>query len=84
MKRIIAINASPRKGSSPNIYPFGNRVSLLLFCILYIMNYVEYDESLHGKLTYPEGFIDLLKGIPIEEQMDFFRIGNGLYLKEEI
>ena len=21
------------------------------------MNYIEYDESLHGKLTYPEGFI---------------------------
>ena len=47
------------------------------------MNYIEYDESLHGKLTYPEGFIDLLKGIPLEEQINFFRIGNGLYLKEE-
>ena len=48
------------------------------------MNYVEYDENLHGKLTYPEGFVDLLKGISLEEQMNFFRIGNGLYLKEEL
>ena len=48
------------------------------------MKYVEYDESLHGKLTYPEGFTDLLDGLTLEKQIDFFRIGNGLYIKEEI
>ena len=48
------------------------------------MKYVEYDESLHGKLTYPEGFRDMLEGLPLEEQMNYFCIGNGLYLKEEV
>lgn len=48
------------------------------------MNYVEYDESLHGKLIYPEGFTDFLEGLSLEEQMDYFRIGNGLYLSQDI
>ena len=48
------------------------------------MKYIEYDESLHGKLIYPDGFADLLKGLSLEEQMDYFRIGNGVYLREDI
>lgn len=48
------------------------------------MKYVEYDERLHGELTYPEGFTDLIEGLPLEKQMDYFRIGNGLYLKEDV
>lgn len=48
------------------------------------MNYVEYDESLHGKYTLPEGFPELLQGLSPEEQLDYFRIGNGLYLREPL
>lgn len=48
------------------------------------MNYVEYDESLHGKYTLPEGFSELLQGLSLEEQPDYFRLGNGLYLREAL
>ena len=48
------------------------------------MKYIEYNESLHGKLSYPDGFADLLEGLPLEEQMDYFRIGNGVYLRQDI
>ena len=48
------------------------------------MKYITYDESLHGNLIYPEGFADLLEGLSIEEQMDYFRIGNGVYLRRDI
>ena len=46
------------------------------------MNYVAYDENLHGKLTYPEGFAELLTGLSLEQQMEYFRIGNGVYLRQ--
>lgn len=48
------------------------------------MNYVEYDGKLHGKLTYPEGFEQKLEGLSIEEQINYFRIGNGIYRNEPI
>ena len=48
------------------------------------MNYVEYNESIHGKYSYPKGFIDLIKDLSIEEQLNYFRIGNGLYTREEL
>lgn len=48
------------------------------------MKYIEYDENLHGELTYPDGFKSLLEGLSLEEQMEFFRIGNGLYLNKAI
>ncbi len=47
------------------------------------MKYIEYDESLHGKLSYPDGFCNLLEGLSLEDQLDFFRIGNGVYLNED-
>jgi len=49
-----------------------------------MMEYIAYDERLHGKVTYPEGFSPLLEGLSIEEQMDFFRIRNGIYRAEAI
>lgn len=48
------------------------------------MKYVAYNESLHGKLTYPEGFCNLLEGLSLERQLEFFRIGNGVYRGEDI
>lgn len=48
------------------------------------MKYIEYNEALHGKLIYPDGFADLLKGLSLEEQMDYFRTGNGVYLRQAI
>lgn len=32
-----------------------------------------------GKVEYPDGFEPLIEGLPIEKQMSYFRIGNGLY-----
>lgn len=34
-----------------------------------------------GEIVYPKGFDSLLDGLTIAEQMKFFRLGNGLYLK---
>lgn len=48
------------------------------------MNYIEYDEMLHGKLSYPEGFEEKLAGLSIEEQLNFFRIGNGVYRRQPV
>ena len=48
------------------------------------MTYTQYDESLHGKLSYPEGFPALLEGRRLEEQLRFFRIGNGIYRSEAV
>lgn len=48
------------------------------------MEYIEYDERLHGKLRYPEGFCQLLEGLSLDEQMDYFRIGNGIYRNEDV
>lgn len=47
------------------------------------VNFVKYDKQLHGDLNYPDGFCDLLKGLSLEEQMKYFRIANGLYLKKK-
>lgn len=51
---------------------------------LIIMKYTQYDESLHGKLTYPEGFCELLDGLSLEEQTQYFRIANGIYLNDAV
>ena len=48
------------------------------------MTYTQYDESLHGKLSYPEGFPELLEGRSLEEQLRFFRIGNGINRNEPV
>lgn len=46
------------------------------------MKYIEYTPA-YGKIDYPEGFAALLEGLTLEEQMRYFRVGNGLYLKEK-
>lgn len=38
----------------------------------------EYEEDF-GPVSYPSGFEQMLEGLSIEEQMKYFRIGNGLY-----
>lgn len=38
----------------------------------------EYDEDF-GTVSYPSGFEEKLEGLTVEEQMKYFRIGNGLY-----
>lgn len=38
----------------------------------------EYEEDF-GTVSYPSGFEQMLEGLSIEEQMKYFRIGNGLY-----
>ena len=48
------------------------------------MTYTQYDETLHGTLSYPEGVPALLEGRSLEEQLRFFRIGNGIYRKEAV
>ena len=48
------------------------------------MNYIEYNEELHGKLTYPENMESILKELSLEEQIDLFRIGNGVYLRQPV
>lgn len=48
------------------------------------MTYTQYDETLHGTLSYPEGFPALLEGRSLEEQLRFFRIGNGVYRSEPV
>ena len=48
------------------------------------MTYTQYDETLHGKLSYPEGFPELLEGRSLEQQLRFFRIGNGIYRNEPV
>lgn len=45
------------------------------------MELVEYIEEF-GPVSYPEGFEANLEGLTIEEQLKFFRLGNGLYLKK--
>ena len=62
-------------------YNYLDRLELLWELI--IIKYIEYDQSLHGKLTYPDGFYNLLEGLSLEEQLEFFRIGNGVYLNED-
>ena len=39
---------------------------------------IAYQDSF-GKVAYPEDFETLIEGLPIVEQMRFFRLGNGLY-----
>ncbi|MBS6397979.1 MAG: hypothetical protein KH452_12685 [Clostridiales bacterium] len=34
-----------------------------------------------GKVEYPEDFEALIEGLPIGEQVRFFRLGNGLYTR---
>lgn len=48
------------------------------------MTYTQYDETLHGKFSYPEGFPELLEGRSLEQQLRFFRIGNGIYRNEPV
>lgn len=46
------------------------------------MKYMDYTPE-QGKISYPEGFAELLEGLSIEEQLSYFRLGNGLYLNEK-
>lgn len=45
------------------------------------MEIIEYTEEF-GPVSYPEGFEACLEGLTIEEQLKYFRLGNGLYLKK--
>ena len=45
------------------------------------MELLDYIEE-YGPVCYPEGFEVLLEDLSIEEQMKYFRLGNGLYLKK--
>ena len=47
------------------------------------MKIIDYNEKLHGKFNYPNGFAEMLKGNSVEDQMRFFRIGNGMYTKKQ-
>jgi hypothetical protein len=49
-----------------------------------IMDYVEYNKEKHGEPNYPEGFLELIEGLPVAEQLKFFRIGNGLYCDQPL
>lgn len=44
---------------------------------------VKYQDSF-GEIEYPEGFEVLIQGLPIEEQVQYFRLGNGLYLSQAV
>lgn len=46
------------------------------------MKQAEYKAE-YGQINYPDGFEEVITGLPIDEQLRFFRIGNGLYLKTE-
>ena len=44
---------------------------------------IAYQDSF-GKVAYPEDFETLIEGLPIVEQMRFFRLGNGLYTRKPL
>ena len=41
------------------------------------MKHIKYDESLHGRLTYPDGFYNLLEGLSLEDNWIFSVSGMG-------
>ena len=44
---------------------------------------IEYQDSF-GEVEYPEDFEALIRGLPIETQVHFFRLGNGLYTHKPV
>ena len=43
-----------------------------------MLEQIAYQDSF-GRIAYPEDFEALIEGLPIGEQIRFFRLGNGLY-----
>ncbi|MCD7723758.1 MAG: hypothetical protein LUH82_07435 [Clostridiales bacterium] len=44
---------------------------------------VEYDDSF-GTVNYPEKFEKLIEGLPVSEQLKYFRMGCGTYLNHSV
>ena len=48
-----------------------------------MLEQIAYQDSF-GKVEYPEDFEVLIEGLPIGEQVHFFRLGNGLYTRRPL
>lgn len=48
-----------------------------------MLEQVAYQDSF-GRFEYPEDFEALIEGLPIGQQVRFFRLGNGLYTRKPL
>lgn len=48
-----------------------------------MLEQIAYQDSF-GKVEYPEDFESLIEGLPIGEQVRFFRLGCGVYTRESL